>query len=495
MTDRTANKDDCHDHNGPVLDGIVQGTSGNDKIDLYYTGDPDGDRIDHGDAILPGQGPDDDIVQAGAGDDTIYSGNGNDEIHGGDGNDEASGGTGDDSVYGEAGNDKLFGWDGNDLVDGGTGDDTLSGDAGNDTLVGGDGDDSISGGTGDDKIEGGSGDDSIDGGTGDDTICADDGNDTVEAGDGNDLAFGDAGNDVLSGGSGNDTLVGGDGSDTLDGGTGNDVLMGDGGSCAESTVTVTFEGETASYHNSVGLYEIDPATGAISNVQMAWDNASAQGSGGDLQPGTSSYTFTVTPGAQVGMFLVSEGDTLNNYSALGDGHYSFVNASGDPASVTDSNPSLVFTSDTGTTTDINGGVFHSAGYGSNVGLNSDGLLHTQDYGQDADGSVHIGFEDIIGLGDHDYDEPVMHVSFGGDGVGFANAYHTIDGTVPVDDSGNSDDLLNGGEGDDTIIGGHGNDTIDGGTGAELDVGRRRPRPVRRRQCRRLRRRRRGRRRP
>lgn len=86
---------------GPALDGYVEGTNGDDVIDIDYTGDPEGDRIDHGDAILPGETGDDDIVLAGGGDDEIRSGDGNDEIYGGGGDDTLHGGTGDDVIYGD----------------------------------------------------------------------------------------------------------------------------------------------------------------------------------------------------------------------------------------------------------------------------------------------------------------------------------------------------------------------------------------------------------
>ena len=46
-----------------VLDGVVEGTSGSDLINAAYLGDPDGDRIDNNDAILPGEAPQDDIVR------------------------------------------------------------------------------------------------------------------------------------------------------------------------------------------------------------------------------------------------------------------------------------------------------------------------------------------------------------------------------------------------------------------------------------------------
>ncbi|MQQ07286.1 type I secretion protein [Epibacterium sp. SM1979] len=84
------------------LDGIVEGTEGGDLIDESYLGDPEGDRIDAGDAINPADGPDDDLVQAGGGDDTVLAGEGDDTVHGGGGNDSIEGGTGDDVLHGDS---------------------------------------------------------------------------------------------------------------------------------------------------------------------------------------------------------------------------------------------------------------------------------------------------------------------------------------------------------------------------------------------------------
>ncbi|WP_300518698.1 Hint domain-containing protein [Aliiroseovarius sp.] len=88
-------------HADPEGDGYVEGTAGDDLIDAAYTGDPEGDMIDAGDAILPGEGPQDDIVLAGAGDDTVISGEGDDEIYAGSGDDFVDGGVGDDTIYGD----------------------------------------------------------------------------------------------------------------------------------------------------------------------------------------------------------------------------------------------------------------------------------------------------------------------------------------------------------------------------------------------------------
>lgn len=123
----------------PLGDGIVDGTAGADLIDLAYTGDPQGDRIDNSDARLPGQAPQDDIVRAGSGNDTVLSGLGNDSITAGPGNDR---------VFAQAGNDTLVGETGEDLLSGDAGDDQLFGGAENDTLIGGDGNDRAEGGSG-----------------------------------------------------------------------------------------------------------------------------------------------------------------------------------------------------------------------------------------------------------------------------------------------------------------------------------------------------------
>lgn len=185
-----------------MRDGIVSGTDGNDTIDLAYTGDPDGDRIDAGDAILPGEGPDDDIVYAGAGNDTVRAELGDDDVYAGTGNDSVWGSVGDDLIFGEEGNDTLRGEQDNDTLDGGDGNDTIFGGRGRDTLIGGDGNDTLDGGRGDDVISGDAGFDVIHGGGGDDTIT------------------GGADRDVMFGGDDRDTFLGGTDGDLVDGGEG-----------------------------------------------------------------------------------------------------------------------------------------------------------------------------------------------------------------------------------------------------------------------------------
>ncbi len=261
-----------------VRDGIVEGTTGDDLIDIDYTGDPEGDMVDHDDAVLPGEGPNDDIILAYDGDDTVYAGEGDDEVYGG---------PGDDTIYGEAGDDVLIGGDGSDTVEGGEGDDFIDtsgsapasdygadlpdpypdipedadktndldfvdGGAGNDTIFTGDDADVILGGTGDDRIDGGLDDDVIEGGEGDDFIIGGHGSDSIDGGAGNDEIWGglgagtdllniededdpdlgiddprpDNGIDIIDGGAGDDTIYGQDDDDVLLGGAGNDYIDG-----------------------------------------------------------------------------------------------------------------------------------------------------------------------------------------------------------------------------------------------------------------------------
>ncbi len=86
----------------PEGDGIVEGSDIGEVIDLAFTGDPDGDRIDADDAVLPGETGDDDIIHAGGGNDEVWAGEGDDEIYAGAGDDTAFGGAGDDIIWGDA---------------------------------------------------------------------------------------------------------------------------------------------------------------------------------------------------------------------------------------------------------------------------------------------------------------------------------------------------------------------------------------------------------
>ena len=266
--------DDSWEDCTPQRDGYVDGTAGNDLIDTNYTGDPQGDKIDHSDAILSGAAAQDDYVRAGAGNDTVLAGLGNDKVYGGDGNDSLNGQDGNDTLNGENGNDTLtggagndlltggvgnnalYGGDGNDGLDGGSANDLLDGGAGNDTITAGNGADTIYGGAGSDLIYGGPDNDLIDtgsslqrpdigypglypadtdpnndkdtvfGGSGDDTIRTGDDADVIHANEGDDLIDAGVDNDTVFGDAGDDTITGAEGSDVIDAGSGDDVVYG-----------------------------------------------------------------------------------------------------------------------------------------------------------------------------------------------------------------------------------------------------------------------------
>jgi len=257
------------------LDGIVEGTPGDDLIDVNYTGDPQGDRIDAGDNIDPTGGPDDDNVQPGDGNDTVIAGEGSDTVAGGLGDDDistgnsAGGGLGiideeifpgtpvdpdpeddRDLVEGARGNDTISTGDDRDTVFGGPGDDVIDAGIDNDIVDGGAGNDSITDPQGADLIRGGDGDDTINAGidtfsdyVGDDPnlplpgfpgILSDpnvmDGRDTVDGGEGNDIISTGDDADLITGGAGRDTIDGGIDDDTIDGGSGDDSIIGGHGS-------------------------------------------------------------------------------------------------------------------------------------------------------------------------------------------------------------------------------------------------------------------------
>lgn len=276
---------------------------------------------------------------------------------------------------------------------------------------------------------------------------------------GDDILIGGTGNDVIFGEAGDDLIIGGDGSDTASGGLGDDILIGDGGNTGAYPVTLTFEGEEAGYLNTIGIYTINPATGEISNVEIAFENASADGSGGTLQPG-DSYTYLATPGTQIGVFNIAQGASLNDYNALGDGTFKFVDDFGNPATVDTATPTLIHVATDGTITELDGLIYHTAGFGDNTGLNPDGLVHTVPTGGNG-----FGIEDLQNLGDADYDDPLLSIDLGQSGASFDIPGLSLTSDLPEGAAG--DDVLLGNAGDDIILGGAGDDAITGGAGADI----------------------------
>lgn len=300
------------------------------------------------------------------------------------------------------------------------------------------------------------------------------------------------GNDAITGNNGNDILLGGTGDDFLDADNGgaaagpiahdfvtvaavpelaegvavdpaeiNGVDGADLTLQADNPVSVIFQSEGAGQQNSLGYYKIGP-NGEITDVEFVWTNASAGGSGGDLQAG-DSVALDVDAGDSFAFFLIADGAGLNDFDALGDGSFEFRDADGNPATVDTSDPVLVFVAADGTETVIDGDIFHS----NSASQNGDGLVHTVSGLGAGENQLIIGFEDLPGGGDQDYEDVVIAVQI--DPIGGEN----ID--IDTVDGGPGNDTLLGGAGD-TLLGGEGDDLfrvtdltfaqIDGGDGTD-----------------------------
>ncbi len=419
-------------------DGIVEGTADGELIDVNYQGDPDGDEIDAGDAVLTGEAPNDDIVQAGGGDDTVIAGLGDDDVDAGDGN---------DSVLGQDGNDSLQGMAGQDTLDGGVGDDTLDGGADNDVLTGGDGNDSALGGDGDDNIDTSAstpvndyetfvgipfetGADQL---NDLDTVDGGDGNDTISTGDDADLIFGGAGDDVIDGGIDADTIEGGAGNDFIDGNLGSDsILGGDGNDTIEAGIDAfsDYVGDDPNLPNGLA---IDPATGLPATSDPNPDDGRdfVDGGAGDDVINTGDDADTIIGGT--GQDTINAG--IDDDSVQG-------NAGDD--SITGSHGS-----DTIFGGDGNDTIW--AGFGNDpvAGIAGEVPDATDPVPENGLDYVDGGAGDDLIYGEDDDD-----TLLGGTGE------DTIDGGV-------DDDQIEGGEGDDSLIGGQGDDTLDGGDGDDV----------------------------
>lgn len=301
--------------------------------------------------------------------------------------------------------------------------------------------------------------DVISGRGGDDTIFAKNGHDEVWGGGGDDLMYGDSGHDVMYGGGGPNYVQP------------TTITITD-----DYPVRVIFEGETAGYRNSFGYYKV-AEDGTIGSVDFIWENASLQGSGGDLISGVSDEYLDVGAGDQIGFFIVSNGYSYNDFDALGDGSLEYRNTDGSTATLTSTAPKLYHVATDGTETEIRVHSYHTAGYGDNVALNPDGILHTTGVLKTDMGTLTLGFEDLYNGGDMDFDDSVFTVDIGTANAQVLNAhYQSLSGSVDGDgdDDGatpppvvtDENDVIYGGTGNDEIHGRAGNDYLAGESGSD-----------------------------
>ncbi len=288
-----------------------------------------------------------------------------------------------------------------------------------------------------------------------DTIDTRGGNDVVVAGPGGDTVLGGAGDDVLTA----DSVAGGaaiahefvttealpdlaDGA-PVDAEDRNGVDLADLTLAADNPVTVTFQGEGAGFQNSIGYYTVGP-DGTLGDVEFIWTNASETGSGGDLTIGDTA-TLDVGAGDTFSFFIIADGFGENDFASFGSGSFEFRGPDGEPATIDTVNPQLFFVSDDGVTEiELSGDIFHS----SATNLNPDGVQHAVSGLDSETGELVIGFEDLLGGGDNDFEDVLISVD------------------IAPAPSG-SDDTLIGGAGNDTLISNGGADVLLGGDGNDL----------------------------
>lgn len=394
-----------------VLDGTVEGTAGNDLIDVNYVGDPDGDMVDNNDAILPGDVGDDDLIYGYGGNDTILAGDGDDEVYGGSGDDVIEGNAGNDSIQGNGGNDSILGGEGDDIIRGGQGNDTIDGEGGNDMIFGGAGNDVLDGGAGDDKIEGGSGDDTIIGGAGNDDLWGASGDDSVDGG---------AGNDTIATAEGNDIVEGGDGDDIIDTGNDENPLSG------QNLPDVGYPGVYPS--------DLDPND----------DLDTVFGGAGNDSISTGDDNDTIFGGTGEDVIDAGVDDDLV-YG--GDDNDTIIGSEGNDEIYGDDGDDTIY-----------GGLV-PGGPGDALNLPDD---------LDGDGDSNDSGEDLV----TDNNNDTLFGGAGNDTIFGADDDDTLFGGVGDDvlDGGVDDDTLYGGDGNDTITGGQGNDDQFGGFGSDTFLG-------------------------
>jgi Ca2+-binding RTX toxin-like protein len=488
----------------------VDGTTGNDTMNVGYT-DAQGDQISEGN----------DFIMAGSGNDSVSSGGGNDTIHGGAGNDTLTAGNGADWLDGEDGDDTVGSWG----SDGGN--DTMFGGAGNDLVYGGLGEDVVYGGTGNDTVSGGQGSDTIFGGEGNDVaiVTEDHGTDIYDMGEhagdwdavwfsnylgttgvsvnftGNDsgtysysggatgsftgveqiggTAYADTinasadtdgehiftgdGADSVTGGAGNDTIYGGNGNDTVASGTGDDLLYGDDGADllrGEAGTDTVFGG----LGNDVlyGGDGVDSLAGGDGNDTLYGEggvDSLSGGLGNDLMYG-GDFSDSFLIGANEGSDTVFGGETGYDFDTIV--------FSGGPNGV-----SVTYTGSEAGTYSHNGGTgsfseiegLQTTAQADTINGSASGSRMTVWAGAGNDSLTGGGGDDFIDAGDGN------DTVFGGSGADTINAGSGDDSITGGDgndsifgDLGN--DALFGGAGDDTLDGADGNDTLTGGAGAD-----------------------------
>jgi serralysin len=264
-------------------------------------------------------------------------------------------------------------------------------------------------------------------------------------------------------------VVGRAGNDTIAGGSGNDVIYGDNNSSGSvstprpngfqilesRTATITFQGETAGYMNSFGMYKVD-SEGKFTAVNMLFGNASQVGSGGNLVAGRSYVNVDLVAGDMIGFFIApnafGKSGALMNRT---DGTWEFRDSSGKAASMkSGTDVHLWFVPKDGSPA-VKAATQDGRLFFARDSMNYDNLSHVRTLADEKTGIVKLGFEDLLNGGDKDFDDVRVSIDVG------INNLESFPSTKFFSEAA-SDDILRGGAGKDTIYGGSGKDQIWGG---------------------------------
>lgn len=298
--------------------------------------------------------------------------------------------------------------------------------------------------------------------------CGDGDSDTIHGGLGDDEINGNGGDDALFGDDGNDLIDGGAGNDVIDGGAGNDTITGDSGTSSEGveeiaipqgenglydvagrdsiTLTMDFLGGEASFNNSFGFYLADESGTPISGEVVKADvKTSDAGEGADV------LTFTLNAAqlggaAQLGLFLIPNGGSLNADLADGDAVTFADNGHGELQALVDGTPVVAESG-------------HGPVFFSDASLNGDGVDHESD----SELAGNSNWEDLENGGDNDFDDVNWQVDVTTTEVCETGHDDTING-------GSGHDSIAGNEGDDSLTGDSGCDTLSGGEGDDILAG-------------------------
>lgn len=196
-----------------------------------------------------------------------------------------------------------------------------------------------------------------------------------------------------------------------------------------------------------------------------------------------TYELDVQSGHEIGFFIIADGNRVNsNYAAydLENGTlefiYRFGKADERAAKITDSAADISLVYKNGEQISIiKGNIYHTTTEQTTHTINGDGKLHAVAglAGADDPDTIRIGFEDLKGLGDADYNDVVFDVRIDSSAITIpatlfinditgTNAAETLVGTERNDhiQALGGNDVLVGSAGEDTLDGGTGNDTVD-----------------------------------